>query len=297
MLIREQRGGSAIVGSMTRPLRLEFPGALYHVTSRGDRKGEIYCDDVDRLAWLRILALVCERHNFLVHSFCQMNNHYHLLIETQEANLSQGMRQLNGAYTQHVNRRHDLVGHLFQGRYKAILVQKESYLLELARYVVLNPVRAKLVLLPDDWRWSSYRYFMQLQPAPDWLQTDWVLRQFGTSRPDALLAYRAFVLAGIGAVSPLGKVRHQLLLGDDAFVSKYECMQQSESLKEIARVQRRASALSLTEYQDRYPERNQAMAQAYLSTAFSMAQIAAHFKVSYRTVGRAIATFEARARI
>ncbi|MDO8048376.1 transposase [Janthinobacterium sp. SUN211] len=99
---------------MTRPLRLEFAGALYHVTSRGDRHKEIYRDDTDRIAWLRVLGLVCQRHHFIVHDFCQMSNHYHLLIETAEANLSQGMRQLNGVYSQHFNRLHRLVGHLFQ---------------------------------------------------------------------------------------------------------------------------------------------------------------------------------------
>lgn len=148
---------------MTRPLRLEFPGALYHVTSRGDRRGTIYLDDTDRLAWQEVLALVCERYHFVVHSFCQMSNHYHLLVETVEANLSQGMRQLNGVYTQHFNRRHKLVGHVLQGRYKAILVQKENYLLELARYIVLNPVRAHMVASPDDCYWSSHPMFWTMQ--------------------------------------------------------------------------------------------------------------------------------------
>ena len=125
--------GSDTLYRMTRPLRLEFAGALYHVTSRGDRRGAIYRDDTDRLAWQEVLEHVCERHHFIVHSFCQMSNQYHLLVETIEANLSQGMRQLNGVYTQHFNRRHKLVGHVLQGRYKAILLQKENYLLELAR--------------------------------------------------------------------------------------------------------------------------------------------------------------------
>src|SRR4051812_12351362 len=128
-----------IVRQMTRPLRLEFSGAVYHVTSRGDRQQTIYQDDADRVAWLEILGLVCVRFNFVIHSFCQMTNHYHLVVETADGNLSQGMRQLNGRYSQHFNRRHQLVGHLFQGRYKAILVQKESYLRELIRYVALNP--------------------------------------------------------------------------------------------------------------------------------------------------------------
>ena len=128
---------------MTRPLRLEFAGAVYHVTSRGDRREDIYLDDEDRNDWLVVLAMVCDRFNWVVHAYCQMTNHYHLFVETVEDNLSQGMRQLNGVYTQRFNRRHRQVGHLFQGRYKAILVQKEAHLLELSRYVVLNPVRAE----------------------------------------------------------------------------------------------------------------------------------------------------------
>lgn len=116
---------------MTRPLRLEFADALYHVTSRGDRRAPIYLDDTDRAFWIQALADVCVRFHFVIHSFCQMGNHFHLLLETEEANLSQGMRQLNGRYSQYFNRRHDMVGHVFQGRYQAFLVQKESYLLEL----------------------------------------------------------------------------------------------------------------------------------------------------------------------
>jgi REP element-mobilizing transposase RayT len=130
---------------MARPLRLEFSGALYHVTSRGDRQEDIYLCDEDRQDWLEVLETVCDRFNWVVHAFCQMTNHYHLLLETVDGNLSKGMRQMNGLYTQRFNRRHRMVGHLFQGRYKAILVQKEAYLLELTRYVVLNPLRAHMV--------------------------------------------------------------------------------------------------------------------------------------------------------
>lgn len=166
---------------MTRPLRIQFAGAFYHVTSRGDRLCPIYLDDTDRLEWQNVLALVCERHHFVIHGFCQMGNHYHLLVETIEANLSQGMRQLNGLYTQRFNKRHEFVGHLFQGRYKAILVQKESYLLELHRYIVLNPVRAQLVASPDEWRWSSHHYLLDEAVPPSWLARDSVLSQLALS--------------------------------------------------------------------------------------------------------------------
>ena len=135
---------------MARPLRIELAGGVYHVTSRGDRREDIYLCDDDRVAWLHFLEQVCERFNWRCHGWCQMSNHYHFVVETIEGNLSQGMRHLNGVYTQHVNRAHQRVGHVFQGRYKAVMVEKEGHLLELARYVVLNPVRAG-VGLPSVW--------------------------------------------------------------------------------------------------------------------------------------------------
>lgn len=282
---------------MTRPLRLEFPGALYHVTSRGNRQHAIFRDDSDRRAWLDVLGSVCQRHNFLIHSFCQMTNHFHLLIETVEGNLSQGMRQLNGVYTQHYNHRQRLVGHLFQGRYKAILVQKESYLLELARYIVLNPVRANMVPSPDDWQWSSHHCLVRSAHPPAWLEHDRLLGRFGRTRAAAILAYQAFVLAGINKASPLAGTRHRILLGDDAFVAEHEKMRLTEELAEMSKAERRAVAPSLASYQARHADRNEAMARAYLSTAYTMPQIATAFGVSTKTVSRAVAAFESPSRV
>jgi len=142
---------------MARPVRIEFPGALYHITSRGDRREDIYLGDGDRRLFLALLAEVCERFNWSGHAYCLMSNHYHLLIETPDGNLSKGMRQLNGVYTQRFNDVHGRCGHVFQGRYKAIIVEKDAYLQEVARYIVLNPVRARMVGDPQDWPWSSYR--------------------------------------------------------------------------------------------------------------------------------------------
>ena len=141
---------------MARPLRLEIAGWLYHVISRGDRRENIYLGDADRQRWLDLLGEVCSRHNWLCHAYCLMDNHYHIVVETIDGNLSAGMHQLNGVYTQWHNRAHDRVGHVFQGRFKAIIVQREAYLLELARYVVLNRVRAGICAMPDRWHWSSY---------------------------------------------------------------------------------------------------------------------------------------------
>jgi REP element-mobilizing transposase RayT len=142
---------------MTRPLRIEYPGAVYHITNRGNDKKAVFKDDQDRETFLKILAFVNKRYHWLCHAYCLMDNHYHLMIETPDGNLSLGMRQLNGVYTQARNKRHGKTGHLFQGRYKAILIQKDTHLLEVCRYVVLNPVRARMVEKPEDWRWSSYQ--------------------------------------------------------------------------------------------------------------------------------------------
>lgn len=277
---------------MTRPLRLEFAGALYHVTSRGDRKSVIYRDDADRRAWIETLDRVCQRHNFLVHCYCQMGNHYHLLVETLDGNLSQGMRQLNGLYTQHFNRHHKQVGHLFQGRYKSILVQKESYLLELTRYVVLNPLRANVVGRLEEWPWSSHRFFMGEADAPQWLETNWLLRKFGATQALAVPKYYKFVMAGVGRKSPLKQVSHQLILGDSRFVQFHHNSMGGAILRDISKAQRRAVALPLAEYRKLYPLRDEAMARAYHSTAFTMAQIGAFFGVSPTTVARAVQRFE-----
>jgi len=277
---------------MTRPLRLDFPGALHHVTSRGNRRTAIYRDDADRRIWLEVLAKVCERHHCVIHSFCQMTNHYHLLIESIEANLPDCMRQLNGIYSQHVNRRHRLAGHVFQGRYHAVLVQKESYLLEVSRYIVLNPLRARIVNALSEWQWSSYRYFVSQGSQPDWLERDSLLRQFGDTHESAIAAYMEFVLAGIGKPNPLKATRHQVLLGDEPFISEHQQLQCSEGLVETKKSERRAVALSLCAYQERYPDRDEAMARAYASTAFTMSRIAGAFGVSTKTVSRAVTSFE-----
>ncbi len=277
---------------MTRPLRLEFSGAIYHITSRGDRREDIYFDDVDRKRWLEVLDEVCERFNWNVHAYCQMTNHYHLLVETVDGNLSRGMRHLNGQYTQSVNRRHGLVGHLFQGRFKAILVQKESYLLELSRYVVLNPVRAKMVRRPENWRWSSYPAHIGIADNPKWLDSDWLLAQFAKRRSTAIARYTQFVLEGKEASSPLDDVKHQLALGDDVFVLQAVELASPENLRDVSRTQRRPLAKSLKFYLSEYANAKEGMAQAYLSGAYTMREIAEVFEVHEMTVSRAVRKFE-----
>jgi REP element-mobilizing transposase RayT len=281
---------------MARPLRLEFPGAIYHVTSRGDRQEDIFLCDDDREDWLEILGIVCTRFNWVVHVYCQMNNHYHLVIETVDGNLSRGMRQLNGLYTQRFNRRHGMVGHLLQGRYKAILVQREAYLLELSRYVVLNPLRVHAVTALEDWRWSSYPAATGMVATPNWLNTQGLLSQFGANRDSAIAQYRQFVMAGMGMPSPMLNTRHQLLLGDSNFIERHWQHKDNDVLLEVSKAQRKSVTLPLTEYEIRHADRNTAMAQAYASGAYTMAEIARHFGVHYMTVSRAVRQFEAVAR-
>lgn len=260
--------------------------------SRGNRRGAIYHDDADRRAWLKILALVCERHRCIIHGYCQMTNHYHLLVETTDANLGQLMGQLNGRYARYVNWRHDLVGHVFQGRYKAILVQKASYLLQLSRYIALNPLRGKIVSSLDDWPWSSYPYFIGAPHSPTWLERNWLLGQFGSTGIQASAQYRNFVLGGVGGTSPLAATRHQVLLGDDVFVSQYQHLECSDQLDETVKNARGAVVLPLLDFQAKYADRNEAMARAYLSTAHTMPQIAHAFGVSTKTVSRAVAAYD-----
>jgi REP element-mobilizing transposase RayT len=181
---------------MPRPPRIEVADAIYHITARGDRREPIYRDDIDRQNWLRVLDDVCQRHRWRVHAYCQMSNHYHLVVETPDANLSAGMRDLNSIYTLRFNYRTEGCGHVFQGRYHAERVHRQVHLLELMRYVVLNPVRAGMVATPGGWPWSSYAMTCDAAFAPAWLDTEWVLAQFAEKHADAVTAYRRFVADG-----------------------------------------------------------------------------------------------------
>ncbi len=196
---------------MARPLRIQFAGALYHVTSRGNAREAIFTGDDDRRSFLRIAGQAIERHRWVCHAYCLMPNHYHLLVETPEANLSRGMRQINGVYTQRFNRANHRVGHVFQGRFGAVLVERDSHLLELARYLVLNPVRAGLAVRAEDYRWSSLPAVLGLVPVPGWLETRALLARFGSRE-----RYLEFVREGVRSPSPWDALQGSVL-GSDAF--------------------------------------------------------------------------------
>ena len=178
---------------MARLRRLLFPGAIYHVTTRGNRGQLIFLDDLDRERFLELLDDVVKRFGWICHAYCLMGNHYHLVIETPDANLSAGMHRLNGLYAQRFNRRHEVEGHLFERRFHAELVTSNAHLLELSRYVPLNPMRAGICRDAAGYRWSSFRATVGDVPRPRFLTTAWLLSQFGRTPEEAREAFRRFV--------------------------------------------------------------------------------------------------------
>jgi len=276
---------------MARPLRIEYDGALYHVTSRGNERKPIFRDDADRKLFLKILSQVSDRFSWLCHAYCLMNNHYHLVIETPDGNLSKGMRQLNGVYTQVFNRRHHRVGHLFQGRFKGILVQKESHFLEVCRYVVLNPVRAKAVKHPREWAWSSYRATGGQSAVLSCLKVEDLLSHFGQRRGKAQEKYREYVMEGIGDTI-WDKLEAQSLLGVEGFAEALrEHVTGKETIQEIPKGQRflgRLSLKKLFEMKKGKTGRDRMIVTAVKEHGYSQMEVARHLKLHYSTISRPV---------
>ena len=280
---------------MARQLRIEFEGALYHITSRGNAREAIYKNDEDRAEFLSLLNNTCNRFDWYCHAYCLMDNHYHLLIETNRPSLSKGMKHLNGTYTQFFNRSHKRVGHIYQGRFKGILVEKESYLLELSRYIVLNPVRARMVRTAKDWQWSSYRATAGISIAHSCLTTDWLLSGFCNQRKSAQHAYREFIQKGRNQPSPWENLKNQIYLGSSEFVEEMQCkLEPDHSLNDIPKKQKQAALKPLNYYQQRYDSRSKAMAKAYLGGHYTLKEVGQHFGVSYATVSRAVKKIECK---
>lgn len=199
---------------MARPLRIEFENAFYHITSRGNEKNKIFAKDCDRKEFLDIINNLCEKYKFIIYAYVLMGNHYHFLLETLLPNLSKIMRDLNGNYTQYFNRTYNRVGHLFQGRYKAILVDKDNYLLFLSRYIHLNPVKANIVKVPENYEWSSLKYFLTDIKVPVWLNIKYILNYFNNFKE-----YKEFICKGINeTINPFQNLYHQTILGEEAFI-------------------------------------------------------------------------------
>ncbi|MBI9081820.1 MAG: transposase, partial [Pseudodesulfovibrio sp.] len=270
--------------------RIEFPGAFYHVMARGNARLPIYEDDTDRKCFLALLETVADRFNFVFHAYCLMGNHYHLIVETPEANLSVGMRHLNGVYTQSFNRRHGRSGHVFQGRYKAILVDADEYLTQLSRYILLNPVRAKLVKAVEQYAWSSYGQTVGLTKGPYWLSVDPLLSRFGEDRHKAQAEFRRFVTQVVECEEFLRKFSGGFLLGSRRFkelISKK--LQKSQKIKEIPASARYANRPPLnelvpTEGFSNKQERNRAIIKASREYGYSYTAIGKAFSLHYSSV-------------
>jgi putative transposase len=206
---------------MARALRITYPGAFYHITSRGNERKAVFKSKRDREKFLEYLESATHRYDALIHAYCMMDTHYHLLLETPSGNLSQIMRHINGAYTTYFNVKRDRSGHLFQGRYKAILVDIDEYAKELSRYIHLNPVRAKIVEAPEEYDWSSYKFYIGKQRPAKWLYRDFILGYFGKKVSNAQIGYQRFVnaLALQEYVCPLDEVVSSTLLGSADFIA------------------------------------------------------------------------------
>ena len=279
---------------MSRPLRLQLSGGVYHVTARGNDRRPIFEDDEDCARFLAVLASTVARHRVLCHAYCLMGNHYHLLVQTPEANLSGAMRHLNGVYTQRFNRRHERCGHVLQGRFGAQLVDGDAYLREVCRYIVLNPVRAGLVTHPRDWRWSSFCATAGETEAPGFLTVDWVRRLSGArTQPEAVRRFVSFVEAGIGAPeSAVDPFRSKPVMSDDPVTGQLgdQCRAAAECT-EFPRAQRFASRPPLARLFTGLAskaDRNARAAVAVRDHGYTMREVAEFLGLHYITVSRAL---------
>lgn len=279
---------------MARPLRLEFEGAFYHVTSRGNSKQDIYFAPPDYLKFLDILQHVCERHYWRIHAYCLMTNHYHLVLQTPEANLSAGMQQLNGIYTQYINKVYQRCGHIFQGRFKSILVDSDSYYTRLVRYVLQNPVRAQMVRRVEDYRWSSYHLTAGKSATPAWLAVNDLLSHFHSEKAKAKVAFSAFCQL-TDEERLWDKLTNQIFLGDEHF-TKQQLTKIAVPVtdRNIPNLQRRPPASSLEQYEQNNASRNEAIFAAYQSGAYSITQLAQHFKLHISTISKLLKTMGVR---
>ncbi len=288
---------------MARPLRIEYPGAVYHVTSRGDRQEPIFQDDVDRQRLLEILDCALTRLDAEALAYCFMGNHYHLVVRTRQPNLSRVMRHVNGEYTRAFNRRHALTGHLFQGRFHSVVVDTDAYLMQVCRYVDLNPVRAGLISAASDWRWSSYRAHVGMANRPVWLATDFLHgyllgRDVRTPKDgqDARRLYAESVKDGIGVDLWKQHLREEIFLGSEQFAADMRELAQRERMAcvEISAVQRRPSASgnSLADWLAPDLSREESFRLAYSEGGLTMSEIAKQAGRSVSAVSRAIAIAE-----
>ncbi len=280
---------------MTRHLRIKIPGGLYHIYTRGIDRRDIFKDDSDREKFLDILENSISDSDWKCYAYCLMNNHYHILIESADGDTSRGMRQLNGVYAQYFNWKHDRVGPLFQSRFRAILVDRENYFLELCRYIVLNPVRAGIVSSPEEYHWSSYRATAGLDNMKTCIDRIAVISRFAEedeSVISARAAYSQFVTYSLEKDIALGEIRGDLILGDREFVeSVKDIIKKEKNNLDYPKYQRTACRPDLEELLDPLTvsmkeTRNVAVRKAYNEFGYTQSDIAGFLGVHNSTIYR-----------
>jgi len=279
---------------MARPLRLQIAGEFFHVLARGNARQPIFLDDVDRTVFLETLDAVVNRWGLRCHAYCLMGNHYHLLLQPSEPNISSGLRQLNGVYGQAFNRRHGRVGHVFAGRFKGLLVGRDSYLVQITRYLALNPVRAGLVAMPAAWPWSHHRAMAGIAPPIPFLIRDEILKYFDAGdRAAAEEGYRRFVELGDGDDERVRTaVARGGILGDQTMVARLSSAIEEFAVEtEIPREERlahRPPLESIFDVPSGRDRRDQRIREAYESHRYTTGQIAAHLGLGRSTISRAL---------
>lgn len=271
------------LGGVARPLRIEFAGAFYHLTSRGNGGQAIYHDRRDRERFFEVLEETCSRFGWRIHTYCQMTNHYHLFAETPQGKLARGMHHLNGVYAQGFNRRHRTRGHLFQARYGAKLVQTEAQVLSTVRYILQNPVRAGLGQHPGEWPWSSYNATAGLAAGPRLLTTGWLLAHFAANRSTAQQRFVAFINAEL---EPRPIAHGDLYLGNEEFARKHA------PNVPIPEIPRRHSEPVPPDLRELLADPSGAAIYAAYRHGYTLAQIGAHLGVHYSTISRRLRRYE-----
>jgi REP element-mobilizing transposase RayT len=276
--------------AMSRPIRIEVPGAVYHVTSRGQGQQPIFQDDEDRQFFVEWLGKIVQRFHWQCHAYCLLLDHYHLVIETTQANLSAGMRELNGSYTQRYNRRYARHGPVMQGRFKAILLERESFLLPVCRHVLLNPLRlsGNRARQLEKYRWSSYLTTAGLatgsaDPVPG-LSMEGLLAEFGKRKKRASERFQEYVKQGIGQSAPWAQVQRQILLGSDAFVSRMQALMTIEA-KVKPKIERPSLKKIFAKVKDR-GGRNEAIRKANREYLYRLHEIGSFIGLHLSTVSK-----------
>ena len=277
---------------MTRSLRIEYPGAFYHITSRGNARQNIFKTKRDYIEFLNILTENFKRYNWECYAYCLMSNHYHLLIKTLDPNLSQGMRQINGVYTQKFNFLHKTVGHVFQGRYKAILVDEEKYFYELIRYIVLNPVRAKLVKSPDNFLWSSHREMLK-ESRDNICESEKILDKF-----ENLKEYKKFINQKTEESDVWEDLKGGIVLGSFDFVDRIKgyIKKERKRSKAINKKERYVGRKSLEKIFNKkehlsLEKRNALIYKAHVDYGYTLSEIGRYLDLDNSTIGRIVKSF------